>query len=64
MLIIADQGTEFVGTQFKEFTNANSIVPHIIDVRARGKMAGKSDTVTSTKGFSSALVGCTPRAVL
>ena len=64
MLIIADQGKEFVGTQFKEFTNANSIFPHIIDVRAHGKMAGQSDTVTSTKGFLSALVGCTPRAVL
>ena len=34
MLIIADQGKEFVGTQFKEFTNANSILLHIIDVRA------------------------------
>ena len=34
MLIIADQGTEFVGTQFKEFTNANSVFFHIIDVRA------------------------------
>ena len=33
-LIIADQGKEFVGTQFKEFTNANSILLHIIDVRA------------------------------
>ena len=34
MVIIADQGKEFVGTQFKEFTNANSILLHIIDVRA------------------------------
>ena len=34
MLIIADQGKEFVGTQFKEFANANSILLHIIDVRA------------------------------
>ena len=34
VLIIADQGKEFVGTQFKEFTNANSILLHIIDVRA------------------------------
>ena len=34
MLIIADQGKEFLGTQFKEFTNANSILLHIIDVRA------------------------------
>ena len=34
MLIIADQGKEFVGTQFKEFTNANSILLHTIDVRA------------------------------
>ena len=34
MLIIADQGKEFVGTQFIEFTIANSIFLHIIDVRA------------------------------
>ena len=34
MLIIADQGKEFVGTQVKEFTNANSILLHVIDVRA------------------------------
>ena len=34
MSIISDQGKEFVGTQFKEFTNANSILLHIIDVRA------------------------------
>ena len=34
MLILADQRKEFVGTQFKEFTNANSILLHIIDVRA------------------------------
>ena len=34
MLIIADQGTDFVCTQFKEFTNANRILLHIIDVRA------------------------------
>ena len=34
MLIIADQGKEFVGTQFEEVTNANSILLHIIDVRA------------------------------
>ena len=34
VVIIADQGKEFVGTQFKEFTNANSILLHIIDVRA------------------------------
>ena len=34
MLTIADQGKEFVGTQFKEFTNANSILIHLIDVRA------------------------------
>ena len=34
LVIIADQGKEFVGTQFKEFTNANSILLHIIDVRA------------------------------
>ena len=34
MLIIAYQRKEFVGTQFKEFTNANSILLHIIDVRA------------------------------
>ena len=33
MSIISDQGKEFVGTQFKEFTNANSILLHIIDVR-------------------------------
>ena len=33
LVIIADQGKEFVGTQFKEFTNANSIL-HIIDVTA------------------------------
>ena len=33
LVIIADQGKEFVGTQFKEFTNANSIHLHIIDVR-------------------------------
>ena len=51
-----------VGTQFKEITNANSIFPHTIDVRAPWRN-GRSDTVTST-GFSSALVGCTPRAVL
>ena len=30
----------------------------------RGKMAGQNDTVTSTRGFSSALVGCTVRAAL
>ena len=34
ILIIAEQGKEFVGTQFKEFTNANSTLLHIIDVRA------------------------------
>ena len=34
MLIIAEQGKEFVGTRFKEFTNANSILLHTIDVRA------------------------------
>ena len=34
LVIIADQGKEFVGAQFKEFTNANSILLHIIDVRA------------------------------
>ena len=34
MLIIADQRKEFVGTQFKEFTNANSILLHVIDVTA------------------------------
>ena len=34
MLIIADQEKEVVGTQFKEFTNANSILLHTIDVRA------------------------------
>ena len=34
LVIIADQGKEFVGTQFKEFTNANSILLLIIDVRA------------------------------
>ena len=34
LVIIADQGKEFVGTKFKEFTNANSILLHIIDVRA------------------------------
>ena len=34
MLIIADQRKEFVGTQFKGFTNANSFLLHIIDVRA------------------------------
>ena len=34
MLSIADQGKEFVGTQFKEFTNANSILLHTMDVRA------------------------------
>ena len=34
MLIIADQGRDFVGTQFKEITNANSIFLHITDVRA------------------------------
>ena len=34
LVIIADQGKEFVGTQFKEFTNANSTLLHIIDVRA------------------------------
>ena len=33
-MIIADQGKDFVGTHFKEFTNANSILLHIIDVRA------------------------------
>ena len=60
MLIIADQGKKFVGTQFKEFTNANSILLR----NNHGKMVGQSDTVTFTKGFSSALVGCTPRAVL
>ena len=35
LVIIADQGKEFVGTQFKEFTNANSTHFHINDVRAR-----------------------------
>ena len=34
ILVIADQGKEFVGTQFKEFTNVSSILLHIIDVRA------------------------------
>ena len=34
LVIIADQEKEFVGTQFKEFTNANSILLHIIDVMA------------------------------
>ena len=34
LVIIADQGKEFVGTHFKEFTNANSILLHIIDMRA------------------------------
>ena len=34
ILIIAEQGKEFVGTQFKEFTNANSTLLHLIDVRA------------------------------
>ena len=34
MSIISDQGKEFVGTQFIEFTNANSVLLHIIDVRA------------------------------
>ena len=34
MLIIADEGKEFVGSQFKEFTNANSGLLHIIDVKA------------------------------
>ena len=34
LVISADQGKEFVGTHFKEFTNANSILLHIIDVRA------------------------------
>ena len=37
MLIIADQGKEFVGTQFKEFTNANGIFLHLIDVKAPWK---------------------------
>ena len=32
ILFIADQGTKFVGTQFKEFTIANSILLHIINV--------------------------------
>ena len=40
MLIIADQGKEFVGTQFKELTNANSILLHTIDVRAPWKNGG------------------------
>ena len=34
LVIIADQGKELVGTQFGWFTNANSILLHIIDVRA------------------------------
>ena len=34
LVIIVDQGKEFVGTQFKEFTSANSILLHIIDVMA------------------------------
>ena len=34
MLIIAEQGKEFVGTRFKEFSNANSIFLHTIDVKA------------------------------
>ena len=34
LVIIADPGKEFVGTHFKGFTNANSILLHIIDVRA------------------------------
>ena len=34
ILVIAGQEKEFVGTQFKEFTNANSILLHVIDVRA------------------------------
>ena len=34
MCCIADQGKEFVGTEFKEFTNVHSILLHIIDVRA------------------------------
>ena len=34
LVIIADQGKEFVGSHFKEFTSANSILLHIIDVRA------------------------------
>ena len=34
LVIIADQGKEFVGTHFKKFTNAHSILLHIIDERA------------------------------
>ena len=34
LVIIADQGKEFVGTHFKEFTNANSVLLPIIAVRA------------------------------
>ena len=39
-LIIADQRKGFVGTQFKEFTNANSILLHVIDVIARTEQHG------------------------
>ena len=65
MLIIADQVKEFVGTQFKEFTNANSILLHIIDVRAQWQN-GRTENygATSRRGSSSAFVGCTLRAAL
>ena len=34
LVVIVDQGKEFMGTELKEFTNVNSIHLHIIDVRA------------------------------
>ena len=55
LVIIADQGKELVGTTlFKEFTNANSILLHIIDVRAPWQNGRTERTVTSAKGFSRA----------
>ena len=65
MLIIADQGKEFVGTRFKDSTNANSILFHITDVRApwqNGRTERHGDNYKNR--FSSARGGCTPRAVL
>ena len=62
LVIIADKEKEFVGAQFKELTNASSILLHIIDARAPLQVAERNDTVTFTRRYLSALVGCTPRA--
>ena len=62
LVIIADQGKEFLGTHFKEFTNANSILLHIIDVRAPWQNGRTERHGDIYKNFvERELVGCSLR---